>query len=90
MIHVLADDTKNSILSVSTKNVPIEYELTYTVRFSVDAMGRQLIAPEQRALVRDYSYSENAQLAKGREQSILSAALAQELTAVVMRRLASL
>jgi LPS-assembly lipoprotein len=90
VIHVLTDTARSSILSVSTRNVPIEYELTYTVRFSVDAMGRQLIAPEQRVLVRDYSYSENAQLAKQREQSILSSALAQELTAVVMRRLSSL
>ncbi len=40
--------------------------------------------------MRDYSYSESAQLAKQREQQILSAALAQELAAVVMRRLSSL
>ena len=43
-----------------------------------------------RALVRDYSYSENAQLAKERERAILSNALAHDLVTVVMRRLASL
>ena len=41
-------------------------------------------------LVRDYSYSESAQLAKQREAAILTAALARELTGVVMRRLSSL
>ncbi len=91
VVHVLTDSTSNVIVTVSNLNVPSEYELTYAVRFSVDAAGgKQLIAPEQLSQVRDYSYSESAQLAKQREQQILSAALAQELAAVVMRRLSSL
>ncbi|MGH8143498.1 MAG: LPS assembly lipoprotein LptE [Steroidobacteraceae bacterium] len=90
VIHVLGDNIKDAILSVSTKNIPIEYELTYTVRFSVDAMGKQLIAPEERTQVRDYYYSESEQLAKQREQAVLTDAMAQELAAVVMRRLSSL
>jgi LPS-assembly lipoprotein len=89
-LHILADAAKQTIVTVSALNVPTEYELSYTVRFSVDADGRQLLAPEQRVLVRDYSYSESAQLAKQREAAILTSALARELTGVVMRRLASL
>lgn len=89
-LHILTDAAKQTILTVSALNVPTEYELSYTVRFSVDANGRQLLAPEQRVLVRDYSYSESAQLAKQREAAILTSALARELTGVVMRRLASL
>ena len=89
-LHILNDATKQTILTVSALNVPTEYELSYAVRFSVDADGRQLMAPEQRVLVRDYSYSESAQLAKQREAAILTTALARELTAVVMRRLSSL
>jgi len=91
VVHVLADSTSNVILTVSSLNVPTEYELTYAVRFSVDAAGgRQLIAPVQLSQVRDYNYSESAQLAKQREQQILSAALGDELVGVVMRRLSSL
>ncbi len=91
VIHVLADGTTNVILTVSTLNVPSQYELTYTIRFSVDAAGgKQLIAPEERMLVRDYSYAESAQLAKQREQQILTAAMAQDLAGVVMRRLSTL
>jgi outer membrane lipopolysaccharide assembly protein LptE/RlpB len=41
-------------------------------------------------LIRDYSYSESAQLAKERERAILSEALANDLVSVVMRRLSSL
>lgn len=91
VLHVLADSTTDVILTVSSLNVPTEYELTYSVRFSVDsATGKQLIAPVQLSQVRDYNYSESAQLAKQREQQILSAALGDELVGVVMRRLSSL
>jgi LPS-assembly lipoprotein len=90
VIHILNDSSLQRTLTVSTLNGPTEYELTYKVRFSVTVKGRELIAPEEHSLVRDYSYSENAQLAKERENAILSQALAHDLVSVVMRRLASL
>jgi LPS-assembly lipoprotein len=90
VIHITTDNAAERILTVSTLNVPTEYELTYTLKFSVSSMGRELIAPEEHRLVRDYSYSESALLAKEREKSILSEALANDLVSVVMRRLSSL
>jgi LPS-assembly lipoprotein len=91
VVHVTEDTTSDVILTVSSLNVPTEYELTYTVRYAVDAAGgKQLIPSERLMQVRDYNYSESEQLAKQREQQILSAALAQDLAAVVMRRLSSL
>jgi LPS-assembly lipoprotein len=90
VIHITTDGAAERILTVSTLNVPTEYELTYTLKFSVSSMGHELIAPEEHRLVRDYSYSESALLAKEREKSILSEALANDLVSVVMRRLSSL
>jgi LPS-assembly lipoprotein len=90
VIHILNDSAIQRTVTVSTLNVPTEYELTYKVRFSVSVQGREVIAPEEHSLVRDYSYSESAQLAKERESAILSQALAHDLVSVVMRRLASL
>jgi LPS-assembly lipoprotein len=90
VIHVITDTAVERILTVSTLNVPTEYELRYTLKFSVSSAGHELIAPEEHRLVRDYSYSESALLAKEREKSILSEALANDLTSVVMRRLSSL
>lgn len=91
VIHVLDDATTNVILAVSTRNVPTEYELTYSIRYSVDtSAGRQLIAPVQLSRVLDYSYAESAQLAKQREQQILTAAMGRELAGMVLRRLSSL
>ena len=90
VIHIIADSSVERILTVSTLNVPTENELTYTLKFSVSSSGHELIAPEEHHLIRDYSYSESAQLAKQRERAILSEALANDLVSVVMRRLASL
>lgn len=90
VIHILEDTPALRTLTVSTINVPTEYELTYRLRFSVSIGNREVIAPEEHLLVRDYSYSETAQLAKDREGAILSRALAHDLVSVVMRRLASL
>ncbi|HEY6453266.1 MAG TPA: LPS assembly lipoprotein LptE [Steroidobacteraceae bacterium] len=90
VIHVLNDSTAQRILTVSALNVPTEYELSYSLRFSVTANGRELIPAETHTLVRDYSFSESELLAKEREQHILSEAMAHDLVSVVMRRLASL
>jgi LPS-assembly lipoprotein len=90
VIHIINDSAAERILSVSTLNVPTEYELTYVLKFSVTLGAHELIAAEEHRLVRDYSYSESALLAKEREKSILSEALANDLVSVVMRRLSSL
>ncbi|HEX2790075.1 MAG TPA: LPS assembly lipoprotein LptE [Steroidobacteraceae bacterium] len=90
VIHIINDSAAERILSVSTLNVPTEYELTYALKFSVTLGAHELIAVEEHRLVRDYSYSESALLAKEREKSILSEALANDLVSVVMRRLSSL
>lgn len=90
VIHVLTDAVAQRVLTVSALNVPTEYELSYSLKFSVTASGKDLIEPESHVLVRDYNFSENALLAKERETRIFSEALAHDLVNVVMRRLASL
>jgi LPS-assembly lipoprotein len=90
VIRIDTDSYSNQILTVSALNVPTEYELRYTVKFAVVSQGHELIAPESHVLVRDYSFSESALLARQREVGILSDALARDLVSVLMRRLASL
>jgi len=90
VIEVLTDSTIERVLTVSALDVPTEYELSYSLKFAVTSHGHELIPTESHVLVRDYSFSESAQLAKEREKKILSAALAHDLVSVVMRRLSSL
>jgi LPS-assembly lipoprotein len=89
-ISVEDDELTERILSVSARNIPTEYELTYRVKFSVTSGGRTLIDSEEVSATRDISFDETQLLAKEREQEILREALARDLVALVMRRLAAL
>jgi LPS-assembly lipoprotein len=90
VIAVHDDELTERILSVSAQNIPTEYELTYKVTFSVSSEGKTLIDKEEISATRDISFDEAQLLAKEREQEILRAALARDLVALVMRRLAAL
>lgn len=90
VIRVQEDELTERILSVSARNIPTEYELTYRVKFSVTSGGRTLIDGEEIAATRDISFDEAALLAKEREQEILREGLARDLVGLVMRRIAAL
>jgi len=90
VVQVLTDEVTERVLSVSAANIPREYELTYTVRFSVRSGTEELLEPQEVALTRDYSFDERTLLAKEHEEAILREAMARDLVGIVMRRLASL
>ncbi|MEJ0006345.1 MAG: LPS assembly lipoprotein LptE [Steroidobacteraceae bacterium] len=90
IVHVLDDKHTRRILSVSPDNLPREYELTYTVRFSVTAGDKELLPMQEVESTREYSFAVSELLAKENEEAALQAALAHDLVDVVMRRLSSL
>jgi LPS-assembly lipoprotein len=90
VLRILQDGSTERVLSVSGRNVPTEYELSYRVRVAVSAGGRELMPAEEFTLTRDYSFDETILLAKQHERDTLSDALAGDLASVVMHRLASL
>ena len=87
VIRVINDDTGRRLLSVSTGNVPTEYEVWYRVRFAVAVDGQEVVPAEQLALSRDYSFDEFEVLGKSREEAIIRDALARDLVSLVTRRL---
>lgn len=90
VVTILKDNLKQRVLSVSNLNQPNEYELTYTVSFSVTADGQELLPPQEISTTRSYSFDARLLLAKGHEADILRGAMAQDLADMVMRRLARL
>jgi LPS-assembly lipoprotein len=90
VVSIIKDEVVRRTLSVSATNQPNEYELTYTVRFSVNAGEKELLPPTDISNVRNFSFSEQLLLAKGHEESILRQDMAHDLADMVMRRLASL
>ena len=89
-VHVLDDKHVLRTLSVSPDNLPREYELIYSVRFSVTSGDKELLASQEVSTTREYSFAVSELLAKQNEEAILQQALAHDLVDVVMRRLSSL
>ena len=64
VVHILDDAVTRRVLSVSAQNRPTEYQVTYTVRFSVTVGTRELLPPQQVSAQRSYSFDESLLLAK--------------------------
>lgn len=95
-LRIERDEFIERVASVSARNVPREYELTYLVRFSVLEPGaaegndRVRIESEELSVSRDFSFDERVVLAKSRERDLVRERLAEELAGIVLQRLASL
>lgn len=89
-IDVTKDLVETRTLSVSSKNIPTEYELIYTVTFAVQGADKELLVPQTISLEKDYSFEENALLAKQHEADILRQQMARDLVSIAMHRLTSL
>lgn len=90
VVNILKDVVVRRTLSVSAQNKPNEYELTYSVRFSVTSGDQELLAPQEISAVRSYSFDETRLLAKEHEEAILRQAMAHDLADRVIRQLSSL
>ena len=89
-IDVTKDLVEQRTLAVSTRNIPTDYELIYTVTFSVHAADKELLAPQTISVSKDYSFQENELLATQHEADILRAQMALDLVSIAMRTLARL
>jgi len=78
------------VLSVSASNTPQEYEIFYTVEYSVDRGGREVLELQPLEMIRNLSFDETQLLAKDREEVIIREAMARDLAGLVTRRLESL
>jgi len=89
-VDITKDLVEQRTLAVSGKNIPTEYELTYTVTFSARIADKEVLAPQTISLSRDFSFNEALQLAKANEADILRQQMARDLVAIAMHRLTSL
>jgi len=84
------DVTRQRVLSVSARNVPTEYEVYYTVRYSVESGQESLLDLRTQTLVQDYTWDPTLVLGKEQEQRQLRKAIVGDLVRVVMIQLSSL
>ena len=84
------DDTSQRVLSVSARNVPTEYEVYYTLTYSLDAGATNLMPEQTLTLTRDYTYDSTLVLGKAREEELLRDAIVQDLVRIVMKQISAL
>jgi LPS-assembly lipoprotein len=87
VLDINSDETGQRVLSVSARNIPREYEIFYTVTFSVRTDDGALIEPESLVATRSYTYDETQVLGKAQEERILRRALADDLARQIVRRI---
>lgn len=90
IFHVHVDDTGQRVLSVSARNVPREYEVHYTVQYSLEDTNQTLLEPQLLTLTRDYTYDETKVLGKAREEEFLRDTIVKDLVRLILRRLSSI
>ena len=90
VFNILADETDRRVLSVSARNVPREYEVYYTVFYSVDNGNRTVLSPQTLTLTRDYTYDETLVLGKAKEEELLREAIVDDLVRIILKQLSSL
>ena len=89
-LSILVDETDQRVLSVSARNVPTEYEVYYSVEYSLASGKNSLLAPQFVTLTRDYTYDETLVLGKAREEELLREAIVSDLVRIVLKQLSSL
>jgi LPS-assembly lipoprotein len=90
VLGISIDDTGQRVLSVSSRNIPREYEVYYAVTFSLRVGTENLIAGESLVVTRAYTYDETQVLAKAAEEQVLRDALAEDLARRVLQRIQAL
>ena len=89
-LAILVDETDQRVLSVSARNVPTEYEVYYSIEYSLTSSEESLLDPQFVTLTRDYTYDETLVLGKSREEALLREAIVRDLVRIVLKQVSSL
>lgn len=90
IVRINRDESGQRVLTVSSRNIPEEYDVYYSVAYSVYMNGEQVVS--NRALFRneDYTFDSTEKLGKDREAEELRAAISRDLVRQVTYELAQL
>ncbi len=78
------------MLSVSARNVPREFEVFYTVFYSVQAENVTLLEPRSQTLTRAYTWDETEVLGKEKEEALLRDAIVADLVRIILIQLSAI
>jgi len=90
ILSIRIDETDQRVLSVSGRNVPTEYEVYYTIEYSLASGEKVLLSAQDITLTRDYTYDTTKVLGKSREEAVLREAVVEDLVRIVLKQISSL
>jgi outer membrane lipopolysaccharide assembly protein LptE/RlpB len=70
--------------------VPTEYEVYYTVGYSLVSGQQQLLTPQDLTFTRDYTWDETLVLGKTHEEELLREAVVSDLVRTVLKQISTL
>jgi LPS-assembly lipoprotein len=89
-LTILDDFTDQRVLSVSARNVPTEFEVFYTVRYTITSGESSLLDPQELTLTRDYTYDATLVLGKEKEEQLMRDAIVDDLVRIVMKQISTI
>jgi LPS-assembly lipoprotein len=90
IFSITADNTGQRVLSVSARNVPTEYEVFYTVEYSLVSGEQTLLALQDLTFTQDYTWNETLVLGKAHEEDLLREAIVGDLVRTILKQISSL
>ena len=90
IFSISVDKTGQRVLSVSTRNVPTEFEVFYAIEYGLISGENSLLTPQIVTLTRDYTYDTTLVLGKAREEELMREAIVRDLVRIVLKQLSSL
>jgi LPS-assembly lipoprotein len=90
ILEISVDRTDQRVLSVSARNVPTEYEVYYTIEYSIASGDKVLLRTQDVTLTRDYTYDTTQVLGKAREEDVLREDIVRNLVRIVLTQISSI
>ncbi len=87
---IMSDIPGQRVLSVSARNVPREFEVFYTVLYSLQTEDATLLENRSQTLTRDYTWDETRVLGKEKEEALLREAIVDDLVRIVLIQLSAI
>jgi len=87
VLQIIKEDNGHRVISVSPQNTPLEYEIYYTVEFSLRSRKDELLLQQPISSSQTMTYDETRALAKQREENMLSDTMAAELADQLLRQI---
>ena len=89
-LTILYDFTDQRVLSVSARNVPTEFEVFYTVQYTITSGEKSLLDMQELSLARDYTYDATLVLGKAQEEQLMRNAIVGDLVRIIMEQISTI